>query len=71
MATLDHIILKVNDLAASVAFYTEVLGFVLAGTDGPFTVIRVVAPGGRSVATGSSSLGGGRLKNHAGNSYGS
>ncbi len=41
MATLDHIILKVNDLAASVAFYTEVLGFVLAGTDGPFTVIRV------------------------------
>ena len=41
MATLDHIILKVNDLASSVAFYTEVLGFVLTGRDGPFTVIRV------------------------------
>jgi catechol 2,3-dioxygenase-like lactoylglutathione lyase family enzyme len=41
MATLDHIILKVNDLAANIAFYTEVLGFALAGTDGPFTVVRV------------------------------
>jgi predicted enzyme related to lactoylglutathione lyase len=39
MATLDHIILKVNDLNASVAFYTEVIGFALEGTDGPFTVI--------------------------------
>ena len=41
MATLDHIILKVNDLAASVRFYAEVLGFSVEGTDGPFTVLRV------------------------------
>lgn len=41
MATLDHIILKVNDLEASVAFYTTVLGFALEGTDGPFTLVRV------------------------------
>jgi len=40
MATIDHIILKVNDLKASVAFYTEVLGFALEGMDGPFTVLR-------------------------------
>jgi catechol 2,3-dioxygenase-like lactoylglutathione lyase family enzyme len=41
MACLDHLILKVNDLDASVAFYTQVLGFALEGRDGPFTVIRV------------------------------
>jgi len=41
MATLDHIIVKVNDLDASVAFYTGVLGFIAEGTDGPFTVLRV------------------------------
>jgi catechol 2,3-dioxygenase-like lactoylglutathione lyase family enzyme len=41
MATLDHIILKVNDLTASVAFYAGVLGFTEEGTDGPFTVLRV------------------------------
>lgn len=41
MATLDHLILKVNDLDASVAFYTTVLGFVNEGQDGPFTIIRV------------------------------
>jgi catechol 2,3-dioxygenase-like lactoylglutathione lyase family enzyme len=40
MATLDHLILKVNDLAASVRFYTEVMGFTAVGTDGPFTVIQ-------------------------------
>jgi catechol 2,3-dioxygenase-like lactoylglutathione lyase family enzyme len=40
MATLDHIILKVNDLGASVAFYTEVLGFSAEGMDGPFAVVR-------------------------------
>lgn len=40
MATLDHIIMKVNDLEASVAFYTGVLGFTAEGTDGPFTVLR-------------------------------
>jgi len=41
MATLDHLILKVNDLQASLDFYTEVLGFAAAGTDGPFTIIRL------------------------------
>jgi catechol 2,3-dioxygenase-like lactoylglutathione lyase family enzyme len=41
MAALDHIILKVNDLKASVAFYTGILGFTEEGTDGPFTVLRV------------------------------
>jgi catechol 2,3-dioxygenase-like lactoylglutathione lyase family enzyme len=40
MATLDHIILKVNDLEASVAFYTQVLGFSAEGTVGPFTILR-------------------------------
>ena len=40
MASLDHIILKVNDLKASVSFYTEVMGFSLEGMDGPFTVLR-------------------------------
>ena len=41
MATLDHLILKVNDLDASVAFYGEILGFASEGRDGPFTVLRV------------------------------
>jgi catechol 2,3-dioxygenase-like lactoylglutathione lyase family enzyme len=41
MAVLDHIILKVNDLEASVAFYTQVMGFAMEGHDGPFTVARV------------------------------
>jgi catechol 2,3-dioxygenase-like lactoylglutathione lyase family enzyme len=41
MAQIDHIILRVNHLERSVAFYTEVLGFTLEGTEGPFTVIRV------------------------------
>jgi catechol 2,3-dioxygenase-like lactoylglutathione lyase family enzyme len=41
MAALDHIILKVNDLQASVAFYTQLMGFALDGRDGPFTVVRV------------------------------
>jgi catechol 2,3-dioxygenase-like lactoylglutathione lyase family enzyme len=40
MASLDHIILKVNDLNASVSFYTEVMGFSLEGMDGPFTVLK-------------------------------
>jgi catechol 2,3-dioxygenase-like lactoylglutathione lyase family enzyme len=43
MATLDHLILKVNDLEASVAFYTKVLGFAPMGTDGPFTVVKAGA----------------------------
>ena len=41
MATLDHVILKVNDLEESIAFYTEIMGFENAGQDGPFTVIKV------------------------------
>jgi len=41
MASLDHLILKVNALKESVAFYTGILGFALEGTDGPFTVVRV------------------------------
>jgi catechol 2,3-dioxygenase-like lactoylglutathione lyase family enzyme len=41
MATIDHIIVKVNDLQASIDFYTNVLGFSNEGTDGPFTLIRV------------------------------
>lgn len=41
MAMLDHLILKVNDLDASVAFYTQILGFRFEGVDGPFTVLRV------------------------------
>ncbi|HYW70805.1 MAG TPA: VOC family protein [Pyrinomonadaceae bacterium] len=41
MANIDHLILNVNDIAASVDFYVNVLGFKLEGQDGPFTVIRV------------------------------
>ena len=41
MATIDHLILNVNDIDASVAFYANVLGFKVEGQDGPFTVIRV------------------------------
>lgn len=40
MATLDHIIIKVNDLDASIAFYTGMLGFSAEGMDGPFALIR-------------------------------
>lgn len=41
MTTLDHVILKVNDLDQSLAFYTDLMGFENAGTDGPFIVVRV------------------------------
>ena len=41
MAAIDHLILNVNEVPASVDFYVNVLGFELAGEDGPFTVIRV------------------------------
>ena len=41
MATIDHLILPVNDVAASVAFYVEVLGFRSDGERPPFTVVRV------------------------------
>ena len=40
MVEPDHIILKVNELDKSVAFYTGVLGFENAGVDGRFTIIR-------------------------------
>jgi catechol 2,3-dioxygenase-like lactoylglutathione lyase family enzyme len=55
MVTLDHLILAVNDLEASVKFFVEVLGFAHEGRDGPFTVVRVspdfilqLAPSGTS-----------------------
>ena len=41
MATIDHLILNVNEVPASLDFYVNVLGFELEGEDGPFTVIRV------------------------------
>jgi catechol 2,3-dioxygenase-like lactoylglutathione lyase family enzyme len=41
MTTIDHIILKVNDLDASVDFYTRIMGFSNEGTDGPFVIVRV------------------------------
>jgi catechol 2,3-dioxygenase-like lactoylglutathione lyase family enzyme len=41
MKTIDHLILKVNDLERSVMFYRDILGFEHAGTDGPFTLLRV------------------------------
>jgi len=41
MTKIDHLILNVNEVAASVEFYVNVLGFKLDGQDGPFTVIRV------------------------------
>jgi catechol 2,3-dioxygenase-like lactoylglutathione lyase family enzyme len=40
MASIDHIILKVNDLEASVSFYTAILGFSAQGMDGPFIVLK-------------------------------
>ena len=41
MATIDHLILNVNEVSSSVEFYVNVLGFELDGEDGPFTVIRI------------------------------
>lgn len=41
MATLDHIILRVSDPAASARFYRDVLGFRLDGGAGPFELVRV------------------------------
>ena len=38
---LDHLILAVNDLDASVQFFTDVLGLGYEGMSDPFTVIRV------------------------------
>jgi catechol 2,3-dioxygenase-like lactoylglutathione lyase family enzyme len=41
MTSIDHLIMKVNDLKTSVDFYTTVLGFSNEGPDGPFIVLRV------------------------------
>jgi len=41
MVTLDHIILRVRDPAASVHFYQKVLNFRHEGRAGPFELIRV------------------------------
>jgi catechol 2,3-dioxygenase-like lactoylglutathione lyase family enzyme len=41
MTTIDHLILNVNDIAASVDFYVGVMGFRLEVEQPPFTVIRV------------------------------
>jgi catechol 2,3-dioxygenase-like lactoylglutathione lyase family enzyme len=41
MAMLDHLILGVNEIEASVSFYTEIMGFGDDGDDGPFRMIRV------------------------------
>ena len=38
---LDHMILNVNDVAESIAFYTDVLGLKHEGEDGPFAVMRI------------------------------
>ena len=40
---LDHLILRVNDLNASVDFYTRILGLAHEGQQGPFEVVRVSA----------------------------
>lgn len=41
MVAIDHIILNVNNIDESVAFYIDVMGFTSEGQDGPFTVMRV------------------------------
>ncbi|GLQ90722.1 VOC family protein [Dyella flagellata] len=41
MVLLDHFILDVKDVEASIAFYTQILGFTHEGREGPFAVIRV------------------------------
>jgi catechol 2,3-dioxygenase-like lactoylglutathione lyase family enzyme len=38
---LDHLILAVNDLEASIAFYTNILGFEDEGDREPFRMLRV------------------------------
>lgn len=38
---LDHLILAVNDIGASVRFYTDLVGFSLDEDRPPFTVVRV------------------------------
>ena len=43
MARLDHLILAVNDAAASSRFYQAILGFHDEGGRGPFTTLRINA----------------------------
>jgi catechol 2,3-dioxygenase-like lactoylglutathione lyase family enzyme len=38
---LDHMILSVNDVSASIDFYRDVLGFADEGAQPPFNVVRV------------------------------
>ena len=38
---LDHMILPVAELEASVEFFTTIMGCSYEGTSGPFSVIRV------------------------------
>ena len=38
---LDHLIVRVKDAAATVAFWTEILGAADEGTVGPFAVVRI------------------------------
>jgi catechol 2,3-dioxygenase-like lactoylglutathione lyase family enzyme len=40
-ATLDHLILRVNEREESVRFYSEILGLAYEGEREPFSVIRV------------------------------
>jgi catechol 2,3-dioxygenase-like lactoylglutathione lyase family enzyme len=41
VTAIDHLILPVNDVAASVDFYSSVLGFADEGAMPPFSVVRV------------------------------
>lgn len=38
---LDHLILSVNDVEASIRFFSDILGLPCEGQAGPFSVIRV------------------------------
>ncbi len=38
---IDHVILAVNDVGASLEFYGRILGFAHEGHEGPFSVVRV------------------------------
>jgi catechol 2,3-dioxygenase-like lactoylglutathione lyase family enzyme len=38
---IDHLILPVNEIAASLDFYAKILGFKHEGEDGPFSILRV------------------------------
>ena len=38
---LDHLIVAVNDVDASIRFFADILGLPCAGQAGPFSVIRV------------------------------